>query len=593
MDFSSMSGWDFERYCADCLLKKGFTKAEVTSGSGDHGVDIIAEQNGIRFGIQCKLYQGQIPNKAVQEAYTGASYYDCDVAVIMSNSELTKQAQTEAKKLRVKFWDVADYTSGTFNEGNKKSSSARVTTYDDYCRHQKDIERQRENQAYQDIIQRRRIVLAVENPYEQDIENIRVSKSLLKQDCVVESILCFCKEQDFCNHSKAQVLLKKLSYVKELNGVLSKRKDGLAFMSENQCAEIDRELRLAAENDMTMSQDEFNQKYWYICYIYENFRQIISILPNVFADFNSDELIKIEDSKRNGWHRRHTVEEDTIYELRDQLDRLLGEFKELLYEEIKIQKAWYFWQNDKKITTEIQQHRQSFASTEESFINERNRAYEKLIFDENQIELNKQRQIFGELLYNLRRKRDEEELERQEKERLFKEQLLRKNAEREREKKLKEEQESLLREQQEKLLREQKEKEALLKRQQEKDALVRSLISAYNDECYKINAKTSSRRKELERKAQVATSQAQEQITDLLKKKQPFTFFRKERDAKIDATIATVEQHIERLKNQLECDIVKCDSEAQEKIKALQEQTLDEAEKGRVKEELLKNLNLL
>ena len=193
----------------------------------------------------------------------------------------------------------------------------------------------------------------------------------------------------------------------------------------------------------------------------------------------------------------------------------------------------------------------------------------------------------------MRRKRDEEELERQEKERLFKEQLLRKNAEREREKKLKEEQESLLREQQEKLLREQKEKEALLKRQQEKDALVRSLISAYNDECYKINAKTSSRRKELERKAQVATSQAQEQITDLLKKKQPFTFFRKERDAKIDATIATVEQHIERLKNQLECDIVKCDSEAQEKIKALQEQTLDEAEKGRVKEELLKNLNLL
>ena len=61
MDFSSMSGWDFERYCADCLLKKGFTKAEVTSGSGDHGVDIIAEQNGIRFGIQCKLYQGRFP----------------------------------------------------------------------------------------------------------------------------------------------------------------------------------------------------------------------------------------------------------------------------------------------------------------------------------------------------------------------------------------------------------------------------------------------------------------------------------------------------------------------------------------------------
>ena len=52
MDFSSMSGWDFERYCADCLLKKGFTKAEVTAGYDDHGVDIKADQNGIRYDIQ-------------------------------------------------------------------------------------------------------------------------------------------------------------------------------------------------------------------------------------------------------------------------------------------------------------------------------------------------------------------------------------------------------------------------------------------------------------------------------------------------------------------------------------------------------------
>jgi len=125
-----MSGWDFERYCADCLLKKGFTKAEVTAGSGDHGVDIIAEQNGIRFGIQCKLYQGQIPNKAVQEAYTGASYYDCDVAVIMSNSELTKQAHDEAKKLRVKFWNVNEYSSPESN--NIKYENRDVNTQIDY-----------------------------------------------------------------------------------------------------------------------------------------------------------------------------------------------------------------------------------------------------------------------------------------------------------------------------------------------------------------------------------------------------------------------------------------------------------------------------
>ena len=144
MDFSSMSGWDFERHCADCLLKKGFTKAEVTSGSGDHGVDIIAEQNGIRFGIQCKLYQGQIPNKAVQEAYTGASFYDCDVAVIMSNSELTKQAQIEAEKLRVKFWSIMDYVSGEDKQSSKMGSpykeSGKPTSYEEYVQKQKECE---------------------------------------------------------------------------------------------------------------------------------------------------------------------------------------------------------------------------------------------------------------------------------------------------------------------------------------------------------------------------------------------------------------------------------------------------------------------
>ena len=105
MDFSSMSGWDFERYCADCLLKKGFTKAEVTSGSGDHGVDIIAEQNGIRFGIQCKLYQGQIPNKAVQEAYAGAQYYGCDIPVVVCPTDFTIPARELAESTGVELWD--------------------------------------------------------------------------------------------------------------------------------------------------------------------------------------------------------------------------------------------------------------------------------------------------------------------------------------------------------------------------------------------------------------------------------------------------------------------------------------------------------
>lgn len=128
MDFSTMSGWDFERYCASLLLKKGFTKADVTSGSGDHGVDIIAEQNGVKFGVQCKLYTGPVPNKAVQEAYTGSSFYGCDIAAVLSNAPLTAQARQEAEKLKVKYWNVADFID---DDDEAKEAIKKVTSKDD------------------------------------------------------------------------------------------------------------------------------------------------------------------------------------------------------------------------------------------------------------------------------------------------------------------------------------------------------------------------------------------------------------------------------------------------------------------------------
>lgn len=96
----------------------------------------------------------------------------------------------------------------------------------------------------------------------------------------------------------------------------------------------------------------------------------------------------------------------------------------------------------------------------------------------------------------------------------------------------------------------------------------------------------SNRKKELENKAQVAISQAQQQIADLLKKKQSFTFFRKERDAKIDATIATIERYVEQVKASLASDTEECEQEAQRKIKGLKEYALHRAEQIGATEDL-------
>ena len=46
-----MDGLQFEHRCAELLRYRGFHKVAVTKGSGDQGVDILAQKNGIKYGI--------------------------------------------------------------------------------------------------------------------------------------------------------------------------------------------------------------------------------------------------------------------------------------------------------------------------------------------------------------------------------------------------------------------------------------------------------------------------------------------------------------------------------------------------------------
>lgn len=104
-DYDLMEGRDFEFFCADLLQKRGFLEVEVTKGSGDKGVDILAEKDGVSYAIQCKRYEEPVGVKAVQEAYAGRDYYDRMVGVVMSNQYFTKGAVEMARKLKVLLWD--------------------------------------------------------------------------------------------------------------------------------------------------------------------------------------------------------------------------------------------------------------------------------------------------------------------------------------------------------------------------------------------------------------------------------------------------------------------------------------------------------
>lgn len=100
-----MKGRDFEQFCAELLKERGFVEVEVTKGSGDYGIDILAEKDGVTYAIQCKRYDSPVGVKAIQEAYAGRDYYDRMVGAVLTNQYFTAPAVEAAKKLKILLWD--------------------------------------------------------------------------------------------------------------------------------------------------------------------------------------------------------------------------------------------------------------------------------------------------------------------------------------------------------------------------------------------------------------------------------------------------------------------------------------------------------
>lgn len=81
----------------------------TTPAGGDQGIDIIAQKDGFRLGIQCKLYSQAVGNRAVQEALAGIQYYGLHLAAVLTNAPFTKSASdlaAAANVLLVSHYDI-------------------------------------------------------------------------------------------------------------------------------------------------------------------------------------------------------------------------------------------------------------------------------------------------------------------------------------------------------------------------------------------------------------------------------------------------------------------------------------------------------
>ena len=100
-------GHEFEKWVASSLEMFGW-KAFRSPGSGDQGIDVLADLKGVSVGIQCKVYAGTVGNKAVQECLAGKHYYGVEHAVVITNSTYTKSANELAKKTDIHLLGISD-----------------------------------------------------------------------------------------------------------------------------------------------------------------------------------------------------------------------------------------------------------------------------------------------------------------------------------------------------------------------------------------------------------------------------------------------------------------------------------------------------
>lgn len=104
---AKLGGIRFEIFVGSMLEKLGYTDVCVTQASNDKGGDLIAVEPGgdRKVCFQCKRYSKEVGISSVQEVFSAAKYYECDIAVVVTNSTFTYQAHELAEKIGVDLWD--------------------------------------------------------------------------------------------------------------------------------------------------------------------------------------------------------------------------------------------------------------------------------------------------------------------------------------------------------------------------------------------------------------------------------------------------------------------------------------------------------
>ena len=120
-NIDNMPGQEFENYIAILLKNRGYS-IEVTKGSGDLGVDILAQSGMMKYAVQTKRYNKKVSRTAVSDAVAGMKIWNCNGAMVITNNYFQKGAIELAKANNCKLIDRNVLTEWIYeNQKNKNS----------------------------------------------------------------------------------------------------------------------------------------------------------------------------------------------------------------------------------------------------------------------------------------------------------------------------------------------------------------------------------------------------------------------------------------------------------------------------------------
>jgi len=100
----AMDGFQFEEFLVEVFQTLGYDVTE-TKKTADQGADLFVSRFGKKIVIQAKNYSGSVGNSAVQQAISAKTFYDCDEAMVVTNSYFTKSAKELASSALVRLID--------------------------------------------------------------------------------------------------------------------------------------------------------------------------------------------------------------------------------------------------------------------------------------------------------------------------------------------------------------------------------------------------------------------------------------------------------------------------------------------------------